>query len=194
MRRNAADAREEAAHGRAGADHAFELGFVAGGLAAARVFDEAADALAQERQADGLLEIIGRALADGFDGGFGGVVRGHQDDIDGGLELDDAAEHFEAGHLRHDEVGEDELRPDAADEVEGFGGTRRGVDRDAFAGERGGEQFEAAGIVVEDDDGEGHRERGETVPSYWTGDWEMSGDLSFGGWRLRQAATAAPIS
>ena len=75
-------------------------GSVAELLPVARVFDEAADAFAQDGQADGLFEVVGGAVADGLDGGLGGVVRGHQHDVGRRGEFHDAVEDVEAGHLR----------------------------------------------------------------------------------------------
>ena len=157
VRGDAADAGEHLGHARAGADDALEFGFGAELLALAGVLDEAADAFAQDGEADGFFQIVGGAVADGLDGGFRGVVRRHEDDVGGGGDFHDAVEHIEAGHLGHDEVGEDQLRTVQTDEIESFARAGGRVDDDAVLGERGGEQLEAAGVIVEDDDGNVHR-------------------------------------
>lgn len=84
-------------------------------------------------------------------------MRRHEDDVGGGGDFHDAVEDVEAGHLGHDQVGEDELRAVQADEIEGFARARGRVDDDAVLVERGREQFETARVIVEDDDGEVHR-------------------------------------
>jgi len=153
---DAADAGEHFGHARAGADDAFEFGVGAQLLALTGVIDEAAEALAQDREADRFLEVVGGTVSDGQDSGFCGVVRGHEDDVGGGGDLHDAGEDVEAGHFGHDEIGKDEMGMMLLNEGERFAGARRGVDDDSFLGERCGEKLETAGIVVEDDDGNVH--------------------------------------
>ena len=160
VRSDALNESEEIPHGDACGDEALELlrsnAVSAGGvrLAAARGgVNERGHALSEYGDLNGLLKIVGRALADCGHGGLGGVVRSHQDDIDEGIEGDDLLEDLEAAHVRHDEVGDDELRTMFADEFEALDGIGGGVYFGARLGESGGEELERAGIVVDDNDG-----------------------------------------
>ncbi len=156
VRGDAADTGEELGHARAAADEAFEFGVVAGGLTAFCFGNEAADALAKDGQADGFFQIVGGAAADGLDCGLRCVVGGHEDDVGGGRDRHDAVEDVEAGHLGHDEVGKDQLRAELLDESQRLAGAGGAVDGDAVASQGSGEQLQTAGIVVQDDDGDGH--------------------------------------
>ena len=111
---DALDHAEEVPHDVAAGDEAFELEVVERGVGggvgvepARGGGDEVCDAVTEDGDLYGFVEVVGGAEADGGDGGFGGVVRGHEDDVDGGVEGDDALEDFEAGHFGHDEVGDD---------------------------------------------------------------------------------------
>jgi hypothetical protein len=84
MRGDPADLREQIPHERAASDDAFkfrageEFAFKAQAvLPAPRFVEKLADAFPQSGDRNGLVEIIRRAFFHGFDGGFGGVMRGH---------------------------------------------------------------------------------------------------------------------
>ena len=154
---DAADAREHLRHFWTCANQAFELGVGAELLAAAGVFDEPADAFTEDGQADGLLEIIGCSVTNGLDGGFGGVVRGHQHDVGGGGGFHNAVEDVEAGHLGHDQVGQHQLRMVEAHQFQSLTWAGGGVDRQSLLSERGREQVETARVVVQNEDGNVHR-------------------------------------
>ena len=103
MRRHAADAREQIPHQRAAPDHSFEARRfqqlaveLERALPLANIAQQLLHAAAQRGDGNGLIQVIAGALLDGFHGGFGGVVRRHQDYIDGRIEFDDPFQHLQA--------------------------------------------------------------------------------------------------
>src|SRR5580658_7461235 len=91
VRRHAADAREQIPHQRAAANQPLEARGLhqlaverQRALPRASIVQQLLHAAAQSGDRDGLVQIIAGALLDGLDGGFRGVVRGHQDHVDGG--------------------------------------------------------------------------------------------------------------
>ena len=98
-----------------------------------------------------------RAVADCLHGGFGGVVWGHQNHICDGRNFHNAVKDVEAGHLRHHQVGLARAGMVLVDQRQRLAAPRSGINREPIAGERRGEQVQAAWIVVENDDGNSHR-------------------------------------
>src|SRR5262249_47052870 len=92
---NTANAGKHLPHLRAAADQPLKLpGFhqvmihLQDLLALHRRFNQPADAVAQDGERNGLVEIVGGTLADGLHRGLGGVVRRHQYYIGSGIKLD----------------------------------------------------------------------------------------------------------
>lgn len=124
----------ELPHGRAVADHAGEDGLVGqrafeflGAEAGAVAGEQGFEACTEDVGREGLIEVVGGAFADGFDGGFRGVVSGGEDDVDGRVELDDTFEELHAGESGHDEIGEDDVGVVVEDELEALLGIGEGV-------------------------------------------------------------------
>ena len=78
------------------------------------------DTLTEKRDPDGFLDVVCGAAADSLDCSLGGVVGGHQDDIDGGVKTDDLVENVKSAHAGHHEVSEHEARAHLLDQVDAF--------------------------------------------------------------------------
>lgn len=158
---DAADHGEEFEHLSAVADHAFkavgadEFGFEASGVdALLEVFEELADAGAKGGDLNGLGEIVAGAAADGFDGGFGGVVAGEEEDVGGGGVLEDFLSEFEAGAAGEHEVEDDDLGAFGVDDLHGRVRIEGGEDTNGKGAEGVREEFEREGVVVDGEDGD----------------------------------------
>ena len=129
VRGDALDLRVQVPHGWAVADHAGEAGLggerpfeIQSAEAGAMAGEERRQAGAEDVGREGLVEIVGGAFADGFDGGFGGVEGRGENDVDGGIELDDAFQELHAIETGHHEIRQDDLGVVSEDEFEaGFG-------------------------------------------------------------------------
>ncbi len=159
--RDAADHGEHFEHLGPVADHAFEAmgldegGFEAGGFKAFLKFvEELADASAEVSDLEGFGEIVAGAASDGFDGGFGGVMAGEEEDVGGGSEAEDFFGEFEAGAAGEHEIEDDDLGAMGVDEAHGVVTVGGGEEADAERGEGVGEEFERERIVVDGEDGD----------------------------------------
>lgn len=158
---DAADHGEHGEHLGAVADHAFEaMGldegrFEAGGFQAFLEFvEQLADAGAEVGDLDGFGEVVAGTAADGFDGGFRGVVPGEEEDVGGGSKAENFFGEFEAGAAGEHEIEDDDLGAFGLNEPHGLVTARGGEDADAEGGEGVGEEFERERIVVDGEDGE----------------------------------------
>ena len=162
VRRDALDLGVEMPHCRTIADHVGEdriLGNVlfqfqsrqTGAMSA----EQGGEASPQGVGGDRLIEVVRGSFANGLDGGLGGVERGHQDDVDGRVELDDAFEQFHAGEPGHDDIGEHDLRLAVEDEFEAELRIGEAVQLQIVAAQSGCQQLQA----------------GRTIVDYRHGDW-----------------------
>jgi len=159
MGADAADHGEHGEHLGAIADHAFkamgldEGGFETGGFEAFVEFvDELADAGAEVGDIEGFGEVVAGTAADGFDGGFGGVVDGEEEDVGRGSEEEDFFQELEAGAAGEHEVEDDDLGALGVYDAHGVVAVGGREDADAEGGEGIGEEFEREGIVVDGED------------------------------------------
>jgi hypothetical protein len=83
-----------------------------------RLFRQTADALAECCDGYRFIQIIRRTLANGFDRGFGGVVRGHQHNVDRRIDLQDFFQQLNSRQAWHHQVGDDNLGTDFVDNVQ----------------------------------------------------------------------------
>ena len=161
MRRHAADAGKHVPHAGAVADDAFELGareqFVfelAGPLALARDFQQRTDLFPQRRDRNRLVQIIRRALLDRLDGGFGGIVRRHENHFRGRIERHNPIQHFHPGHSGHDQVRQYDLGMAGMNQIHALFGVRSGEDFEIGLCQGAGQHLQAAGIVVDNQQGQ----------------------------------------
>ena len=70
-----------------------------------------AKAVAELYAREGFVEVIAGAFANGFDGRFGAVMRGHEDDIYGGAMRTMRVEDVHAGDGGHHQIEEDDVGP-----------------------------------------------------------------------------------
>lgn len=159
---DATDHGEELQHLGAVADHAFkamgadEFGFEASGVETLlEVVEKLANAGAKGGDLDGFGEVVAGAAADGFDGGFGGVVTGEKKNVGGGGVLEDLSCEFEAGAAGEHEIEDDDLGAFGVDDLHGRIGMRRGEDAGGEGAEGVREEFEREGVVVDGEDGDG---------------------------------------
>ncbi len=162
VRRNPLNLGVEMPHCRAIADHAGEdriLGNVffqfQSSLTGAMPAKQRVQASAQGVGGNRLIEVVRGSFANGLDGGFGGVERGHEDDVDGRVELDYAFEQLHAGEPGHDDIGEHDLRLAVEDEFEAELRIGEAVHLQVVAAQGGFHQLQA----------------GRTIVDYRHGDW-----------------------
>ena len=127
MRRHSTDARKQIPHQRTAADHSFEARRfqqlavqLQRALSLANIGQQLFHTAAQRGDRDGLVQVIAGAFLDGFDGSFGGVVRRHQDYVNGRIELHNAFQNFQAAQLRHHQIQQHDLRMLLKNQVQTF--------------------------------------------------------------------------
>ena len=109
-----------------------------------RFGDQFRDPLAQRGDRNRLIKIVRRPSPNRFHGRFAGVVRRHQNHVDGRIELHNTFQHFEAAEPRHHQIRQHDLRVLAEDRFDPLFGIRSRDDAHAFARQRRGEQFQTA--------------------------------------------------
>jgi hypothetical protein len=158
VRCNATNAGERFPHGGAPSDHALKLRFSqevvverGGPLPAAGVFNQPGYPLPKRGNRDRLVQIIRCAFLNRLHGGFAGVMRGHQNDIDRRVEFNHALHHFHPADTRHNQIGQDNIRVFAEHRVQTLFRILGRGNLQTFAGERRREQFQTARVVINDD-------------------------------------------
>ena len=164
---DAADHGEHFEHLGGVSDHAFEAmgvdegSFEAGGFEAILgLVEELADAGAEVGNVEWFGEVVAGTAADGFDGGFRGVVAGEEENVGRGGEAEDIFGKLEAGAAGEDEIEDDDLGAFGVDEAHGVVAIGGREDAGAEGGEGVGEEFERERIVVDGEDGKG---RGQPI-------------------------------
>ena len=76
-------------------------------------------------------------------------MRGHQDHVDGRIELHDPFQHFQAAHARHHQIGQHDLWTVLMNQIDAGLRIGRGQDLDAVLRERARQHFQAAGVIVD---------------------------------------------
>ncbi len=154
LRRHAANASERLPDGGASPRHTFELRRVPDAAVircqCCQRWASMVWRCARERAIRvGLVQIVGRAFADRFDGRFRGVMSRHEDHVYGGIESHDAIEHFESADVGHDEVSEEGVF--AEDDLKTVSGIMAANISRPLLRESGGQEFQAAGVVINND-------------------------------------------
>jgi hypothetical protein len=77
----------------------------------------------------------------------------HNEHFDCGVEIHNAIQELQAGHLRHHQVSQHDVRMFLEDEIQCFLGIGCSTDFQARSFERRGEQFHASGIIIDNNQG-----------------------------------------
>ena len=124
------------------------------GSSRAMLAEVGADAGQELGHAEGLGDVVVGAFVEGGD--FHGLLLADGEDDDGGFgDAADGAGEFDAAHLGHGEVGDDEVGGGGAEELEGFEAVVGDGDLVATALERGAEDAGDLALVVDDEDAHG---------------------------------------
>ena len=158
VRRHAADAREQIPHQRTAPDHAFKARSfqqfavqLQRALPPPDVGEQLLHAATEGRDVDRLVQVIAGAFLNGLHGGFGGVMRRHQDYINGRIELLNPFQHLQAAQLRHDQIHQHDLRMFLDNQVQALFRIGRGEDGKPLLLQRLAHQFQARRSVVDRD-------------------------------------------
>ncbi len=116
-----------------------------------RTFHPAADDAPDLVDVDGLGDVVEGAELHGRDRGLDGGVGGHHDDSGLGAQTLDAFERLDAVHARHAQVHDDEIVEAGAEPLHGRRAVGGGVDLVAVALEDRSQEFQHAGLVVDDE-------------------------------------------
>ncbi len=158
MWRHAPDAREHFAHLCAAADDSLEpsirskLAFeLQGMLPYAGFFYQSADPLAQWPERHRLVQVIAGSPSDSLDGGFGGIMRRHEDHVRRRLDLHAPLQQFHATDMGHHQLGEHDLRAPVTKQIQSLFWVGRGENLKAGLSQRLCEQFQTARVIVDDE-------------------------------------------
>ena len=162
MRCHALHPRQQIHHERAAPDNALKRVSVqqctvqqTGTLPVARFPDKALHALLQAFHRKRLVEVIAGAAQNRLYGGFGGVMRGHQNHFCGGIRLHDPVQHFETGNNGHHQICQHDLRMPPAHDFETPQRVAFGEDFKAVLLQRGRDQRQRLRIIIDHEECDG---------------------------------------
>src|SRR2546425_10698365 len=141
----------------------------------------------------GVLQILVNALLGGLDRGRNGGITRNEDDGDGGVGGEDAAQKLDAGHPGQVEVGQDQIKAFLAQETQSRLAARRRLSVVAFVPQDVAVDFALAFLVVNHQDGlAGHE--GESLRGGWRCRRGQLGDRAAGKRKLDDHDGAGHIS
>lgn len=115
------------------------------------IFEALTHTLSQYGQGDRFLKVVDGALLECPGWRAAGFTRTHHDHLDRGVDLLDTLQDIQAGHTRHDEIRQDDLGAIHGHKRQALLGIGSRKDLHAGTTERDGKKFQAAWIVIDDD-------------------------------------------